>query len=79
MQCEIVEVSSVADAVGYPCGNDASQRCCDCDSHVCDAHAESCESGGEVFCATSLSFHKVTYHKKKSAGEYRPKDSTCEI
>ena len=37
MQCAIVEVSSVEDATGYPCGNDAAQRCCDCDAHVCEA------------------------------------------
>jgi len=71
MECEIVEISSVADAVGYPCGMDASQRCCDCDAHICDAHAESCDSCDEVFCSTCLAFHQRAYHRKRPASEYR--------
>lgn len=71
MQCEIVEVVSVEDAAGYPCGNDASERCCDCGSYLCDSHANHCESCDEVFCATCLAFHNVAYHQKKPAADYR--------
>ena len=71
MQCAIVEVSNVEDATGYPCGKDASERCCDCDAHVCEAHAESCDSCNEVFCSTCLAFHQKAYHQKKPATEYR--------
>jgi hypothetical protein len=71
MQCAIAEVSSVGDASGYPCGKDASERCCDCDSYVCEAHAESCDSCNEVFCSTCLAFHQTAYHQKKPAAEYR--------
>ena len=71
MQCAIVEVSSVEDATGYPCGNEASKRCCDCDAHLCEAHGESCVSCDEVFCSTCLAFHKIAYHQKKPAAEYR--------
>jgi len=71
MQCGIVEVSSVEDATGYQCRNDAIARCCDCDAHVCEAHAESCGSCNEVFCSTCLAFHQTAYHQKKPAAEYR--------
>ena len=71
MQCRIVEVASVEDAIGYPCGDDASVRCCDCDAHICDVHAASCASREEVFCSTCLSFHQRAYHQKKAAAEYR--------
>jgi len=71
MRCEIVEVASSEDVIGYPCGNGASARCCDCDSHIYDSHAESCESCGEVFCSTCLALHQRAYHQKKPAAEYR--------
>jgi hypothetical protein len=71
MQCEIIEVASVEDATGYPCGTDATQRCCDCDAHICDDHAESCDACNDVFCSTCLAFHLRTYHQKKPASEYR--------
>src|SRR6185503_14503486 len=65
MQGAIVEVSSVEDAMGYPCGNEAKQRCCDCDAHVCESHGECCDSCDEVFCSTCLAFHQMAYHRKK--------------
>jgi hypothetical protein len=71
MNCEIIEVASVEDATGYPCGNDASERCNDCGAHVCDAHGESCDSCTEVLCSTCLAFHNRAYHVKKPAAEYR--------
>jgi hypothetical protein len=71
MQCGIVEVASSEDVTGYPCGNDASAQCCDCDSHICESHAESCESCDEVFCSTCFAFHNRSYHQKKPAAEYR--------
>ena len=71
MQCEIVELASVEDVTGYPCGGEAVARCCDCDSHICEAHAESCEPCGEVFCSTCLAYHKNIYHQKKPGSDYR--------
>jgi len=65
MQGAIVEVSNVEDAMGYPCGNEAKQRCCDCDAHVCESHGECCDSCDEVFCSTCLAFHQMAYHRKK--------------
>jgi len=70
MQCEIIEVANVEDATGYPCGRDATQRCCDCDAQVCDAHAQSCDACNDVFCSTCLAFHLRAYHQKKPAAEY---------
>lgn len=63
--------ANVEDTTGYPCRNDASARCSDCDSHMCDSHAEICESCGEVFCSTCLAYHTSAYHQKKPAAEYR--------
>jgi hypothetical protein len=71
MQCEIVEVANAEDGSGYPCSNDASARCCDCGSRVCDAHVESCGSCDEAFCSTCFAFHDMSYHQKKPAAEYR--------
>ena len=71
MQCEIIEVANVEDATGYRCGDDASARCCDCDAHLCDSHAESCGACLEVFCSTCLAYHTSVYHHKKPSGEYR--------
>lgn len=68
MQCGIIEVSNVEDATGYPCGNDASERCVDCGAHLCEAHRETCAACGAVFCATCLAFHSREQHQKKSAG-----------
>ena len=67
MQCEIVEVCNVEDATGYRCGEDASQRCSDCGSHLCDTHGETCAACDAVFCATFLAFHNRGRHEKKPA------------
>lgn len=71
MHCEIIEVVSVDDVTGYPCGEDASGRCCDCGAHLCDAHATYCETCKETFCSTCRAFHDRAYHQKKPAAEYR--------
>ena len=71
MQCAIVEVANVEDATGYPCGNDASAQCCDCDAHICEAHAQNCECCGEVFCSTCFAYHTSAYHQKQPAAEHR--------
>jgi hypothetical protein len=72
--CEVIEVAHVEDATGYPCGSDASGRCCDCGTHLCDSHAENCSLCDDLFCETCYSFHVRAYHQKKSASpdrEYR--------
>lgn len=69
--CEIIEVAHAEDAIGYPCGGEASGRCCDCGAHVCDAHADACEFCNEMFCSTCLAFHSREYHRKKAASANR--------
>ena len=71
MHCEIIAVSHVEDAEGYPCGSDASDRCCDCGAHVCDQHGENCQICSELFCSTCLAFHNRAYHQKKPAADDR--------
>jgi hypothetical protein len=69
----------VEDATGYPCGNEASGRCCDCGAHMCDSHAESCSLCNDLFCETCYAFHAREYHRKKatkpSASIGRPRDA----
>ena len=67
MHCGIVEVTNIEDTAGYPCGRDASAKCSDCGTHVCDAHAADCELCNQTFCATCLAFHSRETHLKKSA------------
>ena len=67
VQCKIIEVANIEDATGYPCASEASERCSDCGTPLCDAHGETCASCGGVFCATCLAFHNREQHQKKSA------------
>jgi len=67
MQCGIIEVGSIEDAVGCPCGNDVVARCLDCGTHLCDAHAEHCDLCNQVFCSMCLAFHRREQHQKKPA------------
>ncbi len=72
-QCEITE-ALVEDATGYPCGREASGRCCDCGAHLCDAHSENCAMCNDLYCETCYSFHVRASHQKKTASaeqEYR--------
>src|SRR5215469_4448292 len=68
------EITSVCwqidDAVGYPCGQDISARCSDCDTPICDNHGETCAGCGAVFCATCLAFHnseQPEHRRRRSA------------
>jgi hypothetical protein len=70
MNCEIIE-AHVEDTTGYPCGNEASGRCCDCGTHLCEAHAESCNLCNDLYCETCYSFHAREYHQKKPANADR--------
>ena len=53
----IIAVAHSEDATGYPCGKDASARCKDCGTPICDVHGETCSACDAVFCATCLAFH----------------------
>jgi len=64
MSCEIIEVSYVGNASGYPCGRDAVGECSDCDNRVCNEHADKCDHCNELFCLTCLGFHERSYAKK---------------
>jgi hypothetical protein len=66
MNCEIIE-ASVEDATGYPCGRDASAKCCDCGADLCDAHEEACNVCSDTFCPTCLAFHAKSSHQKRPA------------
>jgi hypothetical protein len=68
VQCEIIEVAHSEDATGYPCGKDASARCKDCGTPICDVHGETCAACDAVFCATCLAFHNREQHQKKPRG-----------
>jgi len=57
MNCEIVEVSSLADTLGTLCGRNAVSTCTDCATNLCLSHAETCDICREVFCGACLSFH----------------------
>jgi hypothetical protein len=65
--CEVVEVSQVEDALGYPCGRDTVGECTDCGTRVCNEHVEKCPHCDELFCITCLSFHESTVAAKKPA------------
>ena len=67
MHCEILEMSSVEDTVGYPCSADASERCCDCGARLCDEHVNYCALCDQLFCSTCLSFHERSTHPKMPA------------
>ena len=71
--CEIIEVAHIEDATGYPCGQEASARCRDCGTPICDAHGETCAACDAVFCATCLAFHNREEHQKKPAGAPEPR------
>jgi len=66
-RCEITEVAHSEDVVGYPCSNKASEKCTDCGTCLCDAHAEHCDICNQTFCATCLVFHNGEQHQKKPA------------
>ena len=66
-RCEITEVAHPEDVVGYPCSNDASEKCTDCGTRLCDAHTEHCDLCNQTFCATCLAFHIREQHQKKPA------------
>jgi hypothetical protein len=70
-RCEVVEMASLSDAGGYPCSKRSSQRCSDCGVATCDAHTETCETCGDVFCPSCLSFHKAQARHPKPAGGER--------
>ena len=55
--CEIVEVSSLEDALGAVCGRYAVTTCTDCSNNLCISHAEPCHTCHEVFCGACLGFH----------------------
>jgi hypothetical protein len=65
--CEIIEVSHVQDALGYPCGTDTVGECSDCGTRICDEHAEKCGHCGELFCISCLGFHERALAAKKPA------------
>lgn len=65
MLCGISEIANVGDMVGYACGKTALTICVDCGTHLCDAHAESCEVCDEVFCSTCLAFHTRANHREQ--------------
>jgi predicted sulfurtransferase len=65
MQCGIIEVRHLDDALGYACSSDAIAKCFDCGIPVCDAHAESCDLCSETFCSSCLTFHNREQHQKK--------------
>ena len=67
MHCGIVEVTNIEDTAGYPCGKDASAKCSDCGTHMCDTHAAHCELCTQTLCATCLAFHIREQHLKKPA------------
>lgn len=66
MQCDTIEVVSVEESIGYPCGNYASAKCCDC-----DAYGENCKSCSQGFSSTCLAYQTSVYHQNKPAGQWR--------
>src|SRR5215831_9347554 len=56
MNCEIVEVSSLEDALGTLCGRYAVSTCTDCGNNLCISHAEPCHICHKVFCGACLGF-----------------------
>lgn len=74
-RCEIVEVSNVADAVGYPCAKIATCQCSECGIAICGDHTETCEMCGGPFCPSCLSFHQVqASHPKPVAAEHERRE-----
>ena len=61
--CEIIEVSHIADAMGYR----TVSECSDLRHSVSGAHAEHCAVCNQKFCATCLSSHNNEQHPKKPA------------
>src|SRR5579862_2383304 len=58
-RCELVEVTSVADAIGDHCVRIGTGQCSDCGTPICEVHTATCEMCEEVFCRPCLSFHKA--------------------
>jgi predicted sulfurtransferase len=74
-RCEIVEVSSLSDAVGDRCVRIAAGQCSDCGTPICELHTENCEMCDEVFCPSCLSFHKAqAKHHKPAAVERKTRE-----
>ncbi len=67
--CEIVELSRIDHAPGYPCGKHAAGECCDCGTRVCSDHAQRCLRCEQLFCVSCLSFHETTLPKKPARDE----------
>ncbi len=57
LNCEVMLVSGIDDANGYICGAPYMGSCEDCGAHVCELHAEECDSCGEMFCSSCYYFH----------------------
>jgi hypothetical protein len=68
-RCEIVLSRNLGDADGEPCSRSAVAVCSDCESEMCDLHAEECELCGQEFCSMCLLIHSNEPHAKRPAGE----------
>jgi len=73
-RCKIIEVRNLADAVGTLCTGEASQRCSDCGTELCESHAGTCGLCHEVFCPSCLTFHQEQYSKAASADHGRVRE-----
>lgn len=67
MSCDILMVSGVADADGYPCGRGSIAECSDCGSRLCQLHSERCDLCRETYCSVCLGFHVAGHSKPSSA------------
>jgi predicted sulfurtransferase len=66
-RCDVVEISNLADVLGYPCAKISSQQCSDCGIAICDAHTETCDICRDVFCPSCMSFHQAAHPKPATA------------
>jgi len=73
--CEVVAVSSLADAIGDHCERIAARQCSDCGTPICSVHSETCEMCADVFCPSCLSFHQAQApHPKPATGEHEKRE-----
>jgi hypothetical protein len=70
--CEVVEVRSLVDRLGYPCTKTTAHQCWDCGIAICKGHAEMCSTCKEMFCPSCLEFHQAMHAKRATANHRKP-------